>query len=145
VAVLGFELWILVLTRQVLYNLSHATSPFCYHYFSNRLSLLCLRHPRLWSFYLCFPHNWNDRHVLLCLATGWNGSCKFFWGWPQTMIFHISASWVARITGMNHHAQPITISFDKKTWLKKSLFYLYMLCCNLQLWEVSEIYKIMLS
>jgi hypothetical protein len=39
------------------------------------------------------------------LSIGWDGvSWSFFcWNWPQTMILLISASWVARNTGLSHH------------------------------------------
>jgi hypothetical protein len=62
----GFVLTKQALTKQILYCLNHASSPFCSIYFGDRVS---------WT---------------ICL------------GWLRTVILPISASQVARITGMSH-------------------------------------------
>jgi hypothetical protein len=64
------EVWIqgLGLVTQSLCHSSRTVSPFCFGYFLNRVSLLCMGWPGSKSFYLCFPHSWNDRYVLPCPA-----------------------------------------------------------------------------
>jgi hypothetical protein len=90
---LGFEL-----ARKALYHLTHHTSPFCFRYFSNRVSHLCLGRTGSWSPYLCFPPGWDDRCVAPCLGDFfvcfWDRVLLTFCpGWPPwTLIFPISAS-----------------------------------------------------
>jgi hypothetical protein len=49
----------------------------------------------------------------------------FPWGWPQTSIFPISASQVARITGMSHWCLA-----EKSGLLKSEIFPLKKLAVN---------------
>jgi hypothetical protein len=76
------------------------TNPFCFIYFSSRVSLLCPG-PGLRPSYLHFLHSWDDR----CAATPGSllletGSCSLF-AWADLPI---STSQVARITGVSHCA-----------------------------------------
>jgi hypothetical protein len=57
------EVWTqgLMLARQVFYNLSHFLSPFCFSYFSDRVSNFCQGWP--WFTILrCLPLRWDFRH-----------------------------------------------------------------------------------
>jgi hypothetical protein len=54
-----------------------------------------------------YHHTW--------LLFGWDGiSQTFCLDWPRTVILWISASWVARITGMSHCAQLENFAFTMK-------------------------------
>jgi hypothetical protein len=55
---------------------------------------------------------WDDRHTPLCPGIGWDGvSLIFFQGWPQTRILWLSASQVARITGIRHGNPAFSTNF----------------------------------
>jgi hypothetical protein len=63
--------------------------------------------PGLWSS-LRFPLSWDDRCALPCSAFYWLRwvLATFCLGWPGIVIFPISTSGVARITGMRDRIQP---------------------------------------
>jgi hypothetical protein len=68
------------LARQVLYHLSHASSPFCFSYFLDRVScFLPAASFKPWYSYPSFPHSWNYRCEPPCPAylLRWR-SCKLF-------------------------------------------------------------------
>jgi hypothetical protein len=66
--ILGFEHRALHLPGQVLYHLSHASSPFCFSYFSCSVSHLCLGWSGPWSFFFFLPCSWDYRCVSSCAA-----------------------------------------------------------------------------
>jgi hypothetical protein len=101
----GIRVWTqgFVLTRQVLYHLNHLQS-FCSGYLWDRVSLLCLDKPGLWSSYLCFLLKLEFQCVLphppfSVEMESWKLFCL---GWPRSAILLISASSVAGITDMSH-------------------------------------------
>jgi hypothetical protein len=83
-----------VLDRLVLYHLSHTPSPFCFTYFTNRVSHLTVDLPGLQFSYLCFSSSWDDRCAPLYPAfIVWDGiSQTFCLGWFQTTGLLVSAS-----------------------------------------------------
>jgi hypothetical protein len=89
----GFDL-----ARQVLYHLRHAPSPFCFSYFSDRVSYFLPRADlRLKSSYTGLPLSWNHKYTPPCSASWlrW-GLANFFPDWPWLSIFLIFTSWVAK-------------------------------------------------
>jgi hypothetical protein len=60
-------------------------------------------------------HGWDDRHLpLYPVFIDWVEVLRtFFPSWPQIPVLSISTSWIARITSMCHHVQPI-ICISKK-------------------------------
>jgi hypothetical protein len=74
-------IWTQCLThaRQALYYLSYAPSPFCLVVFKKMVSHLCLGSRGLQSFYLCFLHRLDDRHIPPYSAfIGWDGRSHEF-------------------------------------------------------------------
>jgi hypothetical protein len=65
----------LVLIRQVLTTWATPPRPFCFCYFSDRGSLLCLYQPGPRSSCLYFLQSWNDRHMTNMRVP------SFFTGW----------------------------------------------------------------
>jgi hypothetical protein len=63
------------------------------------VSHLCLAWPGLWSSFLCFPHNWNDRQAPPC-PVGWE---RVLWSyaWSGFEPKSCSTSGLARIWGMS--------------------------------------------
>jgi hypothetical protein len=59
---LGFELRALQLVKQMLYNLSHVASLFCFSYFSGKIWTFCLGQPGSSYFYLLSC--WGCRYLL---------------------------------------------------------------------------------
>jgi hypothetical protein len=51
----------LVLAKQVIYNVSHASNPFCFRYFLDRVLCLCSEWPGPWASH--FLPSWDDRHT----------------------------------------------------------------------------------
>jgi hypothetical protein len=48
--------------------------------------------------------SWDDRYMPHWPAVGWSGVSRIFcWYWPWTVILLLSASQVARITGVSYH------------------------------------------
>jgi hypothetical protein len=93
--------------RQALYCLNCNSSPFCFSYFSNRVSFLCLDRPGLRSFYLCFQSSGEitDSCYHTQLFIGWDRfSHTFCPDWLQTLLLLISTASVALITGVSHFA-----------------------------------------
>jgi hypothetical protein len=105
----------LALARQVPYHLSHVIIPFCFGCFWDRVSHLCLG---------IMDHSSVDRSVPLHPAfIGWHGASQTFClGWPWTAVLLISASQVARVIGLSHHAWP-QIHFSVAELLFVSLVY----------------------
>jgi hypothetical protein len=97
----------LALARQVLYHLSHAPSPFCFGYFWDKFS-----HFMLWTrtlpFMLPIQLGWQKDSTapsfLLFVMVFLRTFCQ---GWHGTMILLISASRVARVTGVTHRTWPM--------------------------------------
>jgi hypothetical protein len=91
----------------VLYHLSHSTSPFCIGYFWDRVSFYARA---AWIVILLFElpcRTWmTDMYHYPQLLIEMGVSRTFCLGWPQTLILPISASLVARITGVSHHTWP---------------------------------------
>jgi hypothetical protein len=69
--ILGFEHRALHLPGQVLYHLSHASSPFCFSYFSCSVSHLCLGWSGPWSSHLC-PNSWDYTCATIPRFIGWD-------------------------------------------------------------------------
>jgi hypothetical protein len=89
------DLW---LGRKVLFPLSHAISYFC-----NWVSNVCPGQSGLWSSYWLFLHSWDHGCPTFI---DWNRVLRTFsLGRPQNMIFPISASQIAGITGISYCAQ----------------------------------------
>jgi hypothetical protein len=84
------------------------SSPFCFGYFWDRVSHLCLANldcNPIYTFYIAVMTD-SGHHAQL--FAGWDGiSHTVCPGWSQTMIPTISASQVARIAGVGHCAQPV--------------------------------------
>jgi hypothetical protein len=95
--------------KQVLYHLSHTLSPFCFTYFSNRISHLrwdWLVLP-IYSFciaYLQFLHSWDNRCQSPCPAfIDWAGvSQTFSLGCSGTGVLLLSTSQAVSITDVSH-------------------------------------------
>jgi hypothetical protein len=86
--------------------------PFCFGYFWDWVSYLCLGWPGLWFSYLCFPHSWDDRDRPPYPAfVGWDRDL-FLPGLPWNQILLNSTSQVARITGVSHHTWLIYNLYD---------------------------------
>jgi hypothetical protein len=87
---------------EALYHLSHTPSPFCFSYFPNKVSCLCLYGTRQQPSYLCFLCS-RMAGLLPCpaffIGWGWVGEClmNFLPGWPWTTILLISALRVTRL------------------------------------------------
>jgi hypothetical protein len=81
---------------------AHTTTPSFFPLrwgFANFLPRLTWNHGHL-SLSSCVA--WDDRQVPLCPGISWDGiSWITCWGWPQTSILLISASHIARITGVS--------------------------------------------
>jgi hypothetical protein len=99
----------LALARQGLYHFSHSTNPFCFNYYLNKVPCLYLGNLDhslpIYTFHIdgiTGTHHSAQLFKKLLLLRGI--SQTFCPSWPQTMIFLISASWVARITGVSHWA-----------------------------------------
>jgi hypothetical protein len=99
---MGFELRF-ASARQVLYHLSHASSPFCSGYFGDRA--LHFTRPACSVIVLFYASccSWDDRHAALHIAFFFliemESRKLFLLGWPGTMIFLISFSHVDKIMG----------------------------------------------
>jgi hypothetical protein len=123
--VLGFELRALRLSRQAPYHLSHASSPFWSGYFEDRVFLFFLDQTGPWSFYVTLPAfagMTGTQHLAQPLVK--MGSHKLSWPvWPQTPI---SASQVARITGVSH----LCLAYN---CIKQSLY-------NLKSWKLNPLH-----
>jgi hypothetical protein len=96
------------LSRQVLYHLSHASSPFFSGYFGDMVSHFSSR--PAWTMILLFKLPTVIGTTRVChytqLLSIEMGSHKLFcWGWPGTVILPITASQVSRITGITTSAQ----------------------------------------
>jgi hypothetical protein len=63
----------------------------------------------------------------------WDGAViTFGLGWFQTSIVPITAFWVARITGVGHHAQPWTMNYEalfKINWKNFTFVSLWLHTC----------------
>jgi hypothetical protein len=103
-----------VLAKQVLYYLSHATSPLffasVFFFFSYRvLHFLPRAGLRLQSSYLRLWNNWDYRHKPPTMS---HPACLLRWVlgnflpgvWPLTVIFLMCTSQVAGITRVYHHS-----------------------------------------
>jgi hypothetical protein len=70
----------LILSRQVPYHLNHAPSPFCFNYFSNRVSLFCqgltLNHDS--STYASYIAEIIDMYHYTCLVVDIGSLTNFF-------------------------------------------------------------------
>jgi hypothetical protein len=85
----------LTLAREVLHCLSHASSPFCFSYFSDRVSCFgrgLAFDPNPSTYYFCIAG------ITPSLLAEIGVSLTFCQGWPWTTILPISTSWVAGIT-----------------------------------------------
>jgi hypothetical protein len=82
--------------------------------------------PGLWSSYLYFLYNCDNRSILSCPAfIGWDRiSTTICQGWPQTMTLLIAASQVARITGVSHHAGQVDVlsQHDWRSGMSKCVY-----------------------
>jgi hypothetical protein len=97
----------LMLTRQAPYHLSHSSIlSFCFSYFSDRVSCVCLEpdldcdpptYTSLLAGITCVCHH---AHLLVEMGL----SLSFCPHWPLSVILPISASLVAGIIGVYHHA-----------------------------------------
>jgi hypothetical protein len=103
----------LSLSWQVLYYLSHASSPFYSSYFSNRLSNFYPRQFGLRTSCLCFQHSRDKvRAPPNSAFIGWDRILlPFSWGWPPTLTLPISASWVAGITSTQPYFSLLRLYF----------------------------------
>jgi hypothetical protein len=103
----SFCFWPCQLSRQVLYHLSHAPALFAFRCFSNRVSGLYLARPGLWPSYLPILRNWDDRYVPAhpVLYWLWWGLYNFLPRMTSNHDLPISASRIARITGVSSHTQ----------------------------------------
>jgi hypothetical protein len=102
----------------MLYHLSHSASPFCFRYFTGRVSCFCLGWPGTQSSYIHFLHSWDDKctlpHPAFSVKTGLE---NFLPRLPGTPILLISISRVARIIGVSH-CTGLILKFLKPTqWL----------------------------
>jgi hypothetical protein len=96
---LGFELKASGTARQVLYCLSHTSSPFCLSYFSDRVSTLC------WNSLDCSPAIYASH---LAAMTGMCPLGLIFesglaWNWRSSCLRPLSAE----ITSVNHHTRQV--------------------------------------
>jgi hypothetical protein len=74
----------------------------------------------VWTMILFFMLPQDDRCVPLYPVTGWNrGLWTFCPERPVAAIFLISSSWVAKITGFNHHNQCLLSSLLSFTQTRK--------------------------
>jgi hypothetical protein len=74
-AVLELGTQSLKLARQVIYQLNYKPSPFCFSYFSDKVSYFLRASLAQQSSYIFFPNIWNCRHEPLCPAELYNS----FW------------------------------------------------------------------
>jgi hypothetical protein len=104
-AILGFDLGALHLLSIHSIIPSHIPSPFYFRLFFRSCVFCPVSSLRPQSFSLGLFHSWDHRHmpgllVDMILLT-------FCPGWPQSVIFQLSISRVAGITGRSHHAKPL--------------------------------------
>jgi hypothetical protein len=95
-AVLGFELRASCLLGR------HSTT--CFHYFSDRVSHVCLGptsdcDPSTYNLLHSWDHGVTAPHPAYCFRSGLANICP---GCPQTVILQISSSRVVEITGVSH-------------------------------------------
>jgi hypothetical protein len=98
----GFEL-------RALHLLGPSSSSFCFRDFLDRVSCFC---PGVaWMASCCPTGSWDDRHKppgpRVLIET--RSEAFFFPSWPQTTILPMSASQLAGITGVSHHAWPYVL------------------------------------
>jgi hypothetical protein len=131
--ILEFEFRASHLLSRYSYQLSHTPSPFALVTFQVRFQISC---PRL---------AWDQTTVLLPTAShiaGVVGAClqlvcwdedllTFCLDWPWTVILPVSASLVARITGVSHHIQLVVhwCSYFWLGFLKKLKVFLTLYKC----------------
>jgi hypothetical protein len=106
--VMGFELKGLVLAIQMLY---HVPSPFCFTYFLNKFSHLCLGQPGSRSAYLHLPWSWEwqacateTSFLLVEMGVVLVNFCS---RWPQTKILLPQPLEITGIIGISHNDQPL--------------------------------------
>jgi hypothetical protein len=102
--VLGFEL-----RASCLGHLSDTSSPFCFSYFSDRISCFGWGWPEPWLSYLHLLSSWYYTHISTtsCLFVEMGGVLLSFCPcWPWLLILPVSASWIARITSMRYLTWP---------------------------------------
>jgi hypothetical protein len=83
--------------------LNHIPRPFCFSYFSGRVSHFCQETARPWSYFLCLTHNWDLRILSPCPV------CWLRWG--LTNFLPVFASnhhtpdlhHLSEVTGVCHH------------------------------------------
>jgi hypothetical protein len=88
---------------KVTYCLRHTFNPFCSGYFGDRVSLFSGQ-PGPWTYHFCFPpQQWWQAYTTTprFFLLRWGLRNVFCLGW-SVMILLISASQVARITGISH-------------------------------------------
>jgi hypothetical protein len=100
-----WEVWNkgLVLGRQTLYHLSHASHPFMIFLVGSHI--FAQGHPGSRSSHLAEISDMHHHAQFI----GWDE--VFFLGWPQTTIRPISASQVAGVVSMRHWTWPCSRSF----------------------------------
>jgi hypothetical protein len=104
--VLGFEFRASCFARQVLYHLSHTRSPFCFVYFSDKVTHFCLGlasdfDPPPIASHMAGMTDVHHFAQLIC----WDGISLNF-AWPQTVILPVSASQISGIISVSHDAWP---------------------------------------
>jgi hypothetical protein len=111
----GTRVW-MQSANQELYLLSHTSSPFCFGYFWDRVSLYAwpyLDHSPPICASLC---SWVDKYMPPSSAMGSDGVLRTFHpGWLQTISLLSSASRAARIMDVSHHAWP----FEKEFYMSE--------------------------
>jgi hypothetical protein len=123
-----------VLSRQVLYHLSHAPIPFCFSYFSDRVLSFCMASLGLQSSYLCLLPRKHHRHAPPHLA------CLLRWGlanlFPKLALnldfpnLHLLCSWDYRHASLylaflflSHVLPPSLLPFPSLPSFTFSLWY----------------------